>query len=75
MRYEPLRWTQFVIRICLRHSRLYFYTGYARRMLRYVWQPNSEVAQEIKTAVAQLLSTPAQAALAEQQMANGGSSK
>ena len=40
----------------------------ARRMLRHEWQPNSETAQAIETAVAQLLSDPAQAALAERQM-------
>ena len=40
----------------------------ARRLLRHEWQPNSEVAQDIESAVAQLLSAPAQAALAERQM-------
>ena len=40
----------------------------ARKMLRHEWQPNSEVAQDIEVAVAQLLSDPAQAALAEWQM-------
>ena len=40
----------------------------ARRLLRHEWQPNSVVAQDIETAVAQLLSDPAQAALAERQM-------
>ena len=40
----------------------------ARKMLRHEWQPNSEVAQDIEAAVAQLLSDPAQAALAERQM-------
>ena len=40
----------------------------ARRLLRHEWQPNSEVAQDIESAVAQLLSDPAQAALAERQM-------
>ena len=40
----------------------------ARKMLRHEWQPNSEVAQDIEVAVAQLLSDPAQAALAERQM-------
>ena len=40
----------------------------ARKMLRHKWQPNSEVAQAIEDAVAQLLSDPAQAALAERQM-------
>ena len=42
----------------------------ARKMLRHEWQPNSEVAQDIEVAVAQLLSDPTQAALAEQQMVN-----
>ena len=42
----------------------------ARKMLRHEWQPNSEVAQDIETAVAELLSDPAQAALAERQMNN-----
>ena len=41
----------------------------ARSLLRHEWQPNSKVAQEIEKAVAKLLSDPAQAALAEQQMA------
>ena len=41
----------------------------ARRLLRHEWQPNSETAQDIEAAVAELLSDPAQAALAEQQMA------
>ena len=41
----------------------------ARRLLRHDWQPNSKVAQDIEVAVAQLLSDPAQAALAERQMA------
>ena len=40
----------------------------ARRLLRHEWQPNSKTAQTIEDAVAQLLSDPAQAALAEQQM-------
>ena len=47
----------------------------ARKMLRHEWQPNSEVAQDIEAAVAELLSDPAQAALAERQMANAPSSK
>ena len=47
----------------------------ARKMLRHEWQPNSAIAQAIEAAVAQLLSHPAQAALAERQMANGKSSK
>ena len=42
----------------------------ARKMLRHEWQPNSEVAQDIEAAVAELLSDPAQAALAERQMNN-----
>ena len=41
----------------------------ARRMIRHEWQPNSKVAQDIEGAVAELLSNPAQAALAERQMA------
>ena len=41
----------------------------ARSLLRHEWQPNSKVAQEIEKAVAKLLSDPAQAALAEQQVA------
>ena len=41
----------------------------ARRLLRHEWQPNSKVAQDIEKAVANLLSDPAQAALAEQQIA------
>ena len=41
----------------------------ARKMLRHEWQPNSEAAQDIEAAVAELLSDPAQAALAERQMA------
>ena len=40
----------------------------ARRLLRHEWQPTSETAQDIEVAVAQLLSDPAQAELAEQQM-------
>ena len=47
----------------------------ARKMLRHEWQPNSEVAQDIEAAVAQLLSDPTQAALAERQMVDGKSSK
>ena len=47
----------------------------ARKMLRHEWQPNSEVAQDIEAAVAELLSDPEQAALAERQMANAPSSK
>ena len=42
----------------------------ARRLLRHEWQPTSETAQDIEDAVAQLLSDPAQAALAERQMTN-----
>ena len=41
----------------------------ARRLLRHEWQPNSKVAQDIEAAVAELLSDPAQAKLAERQMA------
>ena len=41
----------------------------ARRLLRHEWQPNSSTAQDIEVAVAQMLSDPAQAALAERQMA------
>ena len=41
----------------------------ARSLLRHEWQPNSETAQAIEVAVAQLLSDPTQAALAERQMA------
>ena len=40
----------------------------ARRLLRHEWQPNSKVAQDIETAVAELLSDPTQAALAKRQM-------
>ena len=40
----------------------------ARRLLRHEWQPNSKVAQDIEAAVAELLSNPEQAALAERQM-------
>ena len=40
----------------------------ARKMLRHEWQPNSKVAQDIETEVAELLSDPAQAALAKRQM-------
>ena len=39
----------------------------ARRLLRHEWQPNSATAQEI-AAVTELLSDPAQAALAEWQI-------
>ena len=41
----------------------------ARSLLRHEWQPTSETAQAIEAAVAQLLNDPAQAALAERQMA------
>ena len=41
----------------------------AGQLLRHEWQPNSATAQEIETAVAELLSDPAQATLAERQMA------
>ena len=40
----------------------------ARKMLRHEWQPNSKVAQDIETAVTELLSDPTQAALAKRQM-------
>ena len=40
----------------------------ARSLLRHEWQPNSKTAQAIETSVAKLLSDPAQAALAEQQI-------
>ena len=40
----------------------------ARKLLRHEWQPNSATAQAIETAVAELLSDPKQAALAQQQM-------
>ena len=40
----------------------------ARRLLRHEWQPNSATAQAIEAAVAELLSDPAQAALAKRQM-------
>ena len=40
----------------------------ARRLLRHEWQPNSATARAIETAVADLLSDPKQAALAQQQM-------
>ena len=43
----------------------------ARRLLRHEWQPNSVTAQAIEDGVAELLSDPAQAALAEQQMSGG----
>ncbi len=41
----------------------------ARRLLRHEWQPTSDTAQAIEVAVAQLLSDPTQAELAERQMA------
>ena len=47
----------------------------ARKMLRHEWQPNSKVTQDIEAAVAQLLSDPAQAALAERQIETAKSSK
>ena len=40
----------------------------ARRMLHHEWQPTSATAQAIEAAVAELLSNPAQAALAQRQM-------
>ena len=42
----------------------------ARRLLRHEWQPNSKIAQDIEATVAELLSDPAQAALAKRQMDN-----
>ena len=42
----------------------------ARSLLRHKWQPNSATAQPIEAAVARLLTDPAQAKLAEQQMGN-----
>ena len=47
----------------------------ARRLLRHEWQPNSEAAQNIEAAVAELLNNPAHAALAKRQMVRGTSSK
>ena len=43
----------------------------ARRLLRHEWQPISATAQAIEATVAELLSNPAQAALAERQMTVG----
>ena len=43
----------------------------ARRLLRHEWQPISATALAIEDAVAELLSDPAQAALAERQMTVG----
>ena len=43
----------------------------ARRLMRHEWQPNSKTARGIEAAVAELLSDPAQAALAERQMTGG----
>ncbi len=43
----------------------------ARRLLRHEWQPTSATAQRIEATVAELLSDPAQAALAERQMKGG----
>ena len=40
----------------------------ARRLLRHEWQPNSTTARMIELSVSELLSDPAQAALAERQM-------
>ena len=40
----------------------------ARQLLRHEWQTSSKTAQGIETEVAKLLSNPAQARLAEQQM-------
>ena len=42
----------------------------ARRLLRHDWQPTSTTALDIEAAVAQLLSDPAQAALAKRQFNN-----
>ena len=42
----------------------------ARRLLRHEWQPTSDTALEIEDIVAELLSDPAQATLAERQMAS-----
>jgi len=47
----------------------------ARRLLRHEWQPNSATAQAIEKSVARLLSDPAQAAKAAEQMATASSSK
>lgn len=47
----------------------------ARRLLRHEWQPNSKTAQKIEAAVAALLSDPAQATKAQEQMAAANSSK
>ena len=41
----------------------------ARRLLRHEWQPTSKVAQDIEKAISELLGNPAQALMAEQQMA------
>jgi len=41
----------------------------ARHLLRHEWQPNSAKAQDIEVVVSELLSDPAQAALAERQTA------
>ena len=43
----------------------------ARRLLRHEWQPTSKTAKAIEAAVGELLSDPAQAALAERQMTVG----
>ena len=43
----------------------------ARRILRHQWQPSSKTAQAIETAVAELLSDPKQAELAQKQMEKG----
>ena len=47
----------------------------ARKMLRHEWQPTSATAQDIEAAVTELLSDPAQAALAERQMNAGKPAK
>ena len=48
----------------------YLPAGEPSTLLRHEWQPNSKTAQEIEAAVAKILSDPAQAKLAEQQMSN-----
>ena len=47
----------------------------ARKMLRHEWQPTSATAQDIEAAVTELLSDPAQAALAERQINAGKPAK
>ena len=48
----------------------YLPAGEPSTLLRHEWQPNSKTAPEIEAAVAKILSDPAQAKLAEQQMSN-----